>query len=69
MHRDVVTHVAVSAAEFFITGSADGVLSFPFCYLHILCLISVVSFMLHVFLRFLLYYLKKLVILCLGSDV
>lgn len=24
MHRDVVTHVAVSAAEFFITGSADG---------------------------------------------
>lgn len=24
MHRDVVTHVAVSAAEFFITGSVDG---------------------------------------------
>lgn len=24
MHRDVVTHVAVSAADFFITGSADG---------------------------------------------
>ena len=24
MHRDVVTHVAVSAAEFLITGSADG---------------------------------------------
>ena len=24
MHRDVVTHVAVSAAEFFITGSDDG---------------------------------------------
>ena len=24
MHRDVVTHVAVSVAEFFITGSADG---------------------------------------------
>ncbi|KAJ0972686.1 hypothetical protein J5N97_020645 [Dioscorea zingiberensis] len=28
MHRDVVTHVAVSAAEFFITGSADGHLKF-----------------------------------------
>lgn len=25
MHRDVVTHVAVSAADFFITGSADGI--------------------------------------------
>lgn len=25
MHRDVVTHVAVSAAEFFITGSIDGI--------------------------------------------
>lgn len=24
MHRDVVTHVAVSAAEFFISGSMDG---------------------------------------------
>ena len=24
MHRDVVTHVAVSSAEFFITGSIDG---------------------------------------------
>ncbi|KAK4396748.1 Peptidyl-prolyl cis-trans isomerase CYP71 [Sesamum angolense] len=24
MHRDVVTHVAVSAADFFISGSADG---------------------------------------------
>lgn len=24
MHRDVVTHVAVSVADFFITGSADG---------------------------------------------
>lgn len=24
MHRDVVTHVAVSAADFFITGSIDG---------------------------------------------
>lgn len=24
MHRDVVTHVAVSPADFFITGSADG---------------------------------------------
>lgn len=24
MHRDVVTHVAVSAADFFITGSVDG---------------------------------------------
>ncbi|KAL5099783.1 hypothetical protein RYX36_004110 [Vicia faba] len=28
MHRDVVTHVAVSAAEFFIIGSADGHLKF-----------------------------------------
>ncbi|KAL3518503.1 hypothetical protein ACH5RR_021092 [Cinchona calisaya] len=28
MHRDVVTHVAVSAAEFFITGSDDGHLKF-----------------------------------------
>lgn len=28
MHRDVVTHVAVSAAEFFITGSSDGHLKF-----------------------------------------
>ncbi|RYR79156.1 hypothetical protein Ahy_A01g004005 [Arachis hypogaea] len=28
MHRDVVTHVAVSAAEFFITGSIDGHLKF-----------------------------------------
>uniref|UniRef100_A0A0D9XAT8 peptidylprolyl isomerase n=1 Tax=Leersia perrieri TaxID=77586 RepID=A0A0D9XAT8_9ORYZ len=27
MHRDVVTHVAVSPADFFITGSADGNLS------------------------------------------
>lgn len=24
MHRDVVTHVAVSQADFFITGSTDG---------------------------------------------
>lgn len=24
MHRDVATHVAVSTADFFITGSADG---------------------------------------------
>lgn len=24
MHRDVVTHVAVSTADFFISGSADG---------------------------------------------
>lgn len=24
MHRDVVTHVAVSSADFFITGSVDG---------------------------------------------
>lgn len=24
MHRDVVTHVAVSLADFFITGSCDG---------------------------------------------
>jgi hypothetical protein len=24
MHRDVVTHVAVSPADFFITGSVDG---------------------------------------------
>ncbi|CAL0321970.1 unnamed protein product [Lupinus luteus] len=28
MHRDVVTHVAVSAADFFITGSIDGHLKF-----------------------------------------
>lgn len=28
MHRDVVTHVAVSVADFFITGSADGHLKF-----------------------------------------
>ncbi|KAK8960794.1 hypothetical protein KSP40_PGU012408 [Platanthera guangdongensis] len=28
MHRDVVTHVAVSAADFFITGSYDGHLKF-----------------------------------------
>ncbi|KAG9455056.1 hypothetical protein H6P81_007960 [Aristolochia fimbriata] len=28
MHRDVVTHVAVSSAEFFITGSSDGHLKF-----------------------------------------
>ncbi|EPS60312.1 hypothetical protein M569_14491, partial [Genlisea aurea] len=28
MHRDVVTHVAVSAADFFISGSADGHLKF-----------------------------------------
>lgn len=28
MHRDVVMHVAVSAADFFITGSADGHLKF-----------------------------------------
>nr|CAB3503706.1 unnamed protein product [Digitaria exilis] len=28
MHRDVVTHVAVSPADFFITGSADGHLKF-----------------------------------------
>lgn len=28
MHRDIVTHVAVSAAEFFITGSIDGQLKF-----------------------------------------
>ncbi|KAI8567082.1 hypothetical protein RHMOL_Rhmol02G0093500 [Rhododendron molle] len=28
MHRDVVTHVAVSTADFFITGSADGHLKF-----------------------------------------
>lgn len=27
MHRDVVTHVAVSAADFFITGSIDGTFS------------------------------------------
>lgn len=27
MHRDVVTHVAVSPADYFITGSADGNLS------------------------------------------
>jgi hypothetical protein len=32
MHRDVVTHVAVSAAEFFITGSADGILCYD-CHL------------------------------------
>jgi len=24
MHRDVVTHVAVSSADFFMTGSCDG---------------------------------------------
>lgn len=24
MHRDVVTHLAVSSADFFITGSCDG---------------------------------------------
>lgn len=24
MHRDVVTHVAVSSAEFVVTGSVDG---------------------------------------------
>lgn len=30
MHRDVVTHVAVSATEFFITGSLDGKTTFPF---------------------------------------
>ncbi|KAH7840617.1 hypothetical protein Vadar_019264 [Vaccinium darrowii] len=28
MHRDVATHVAVSTADFFITGSADGHLKF-----------------------------------------
>uniref|UniRef100_A0A7N0UT79 Uncharacterized protein n=1 Tax=Kalanchoe fedtschenkoi TaxID=63787 RepID=A0A7N0UT79_KALFE len=28
MHRDIVTHVAVSAADFFITGSVDGHLKF-----------------------------------------
>ncbi|KAG2329978.1 hypothetical protein Bca52824_001158 [Brassica carinata] len=28
MHRDVITHVAVSAADFFITGSIDGHLKF-----------------------------------------
>lgn len=28
MHRDVVTHVAVSPADYFITGSADGHLKF-----------------------------------------
>lgn len=28
MHRDVVTHVAVSAADFFVTGSADGHIKF-----------------------------------------
>ncbi|XP_011044751.1 PREDICTED: peptidyl-prolyl cis-trans isomerase CYP71 isoform X1 [Populus euphratica] len=28
MHRDVVTHVAISAADFFITGSVDGHLKF-----------------------------------------
>ncbi|KAK4788780.1 hypothetical protein SAY86_020099 [Trapa natans] len=28
MHRDVVTHVAVSSADFFMTGSADGHLKF-----------------------------------------
>ncbi|XWS28600.1 hypothetical protein CRYUN_Cryun25bG0084400 [Craigia yunnanensis] len=28
MHRDVVTHVAVSSADFFITGSVDGQLKF-----------------------------------------
>ncbi|KAJ4847306.1 cytochrome P450 monooxygenase 71 [Turnera subulata] len=28
MHRDVVTHVAVSASDFFITGSLDGHLKF-----------------------------------------
>lgn len=28
MHRDVVTHVAVSSADFFITGSSDGHLKF-----------------------------------------
>nr|GMD69531.1 peptidyl-prolyl cis-trans isomerase CYP71 [Ipomoea batatas] len=28
MHRDVVTHVAVSSADFFITGSADGHIKF-----------------------------------------
>lgn len=26
MHRDVVTHVAVSSADFFMTGSTDGML-------------------------------------------
>lgn len=30
MHRDVVTHVAVSAADFFITGSADGISNLKF---------------------------------------
>lgn len=30
MHRDVVTHVAVSAADFFITGSIDGTFSYSF---------------------------------------
>jgi peptidylprolyl isomerase domain and WD repeat-containing protein 1 len=28
MHRDVVTHVAVSSADFFMTGSCDGHLKF-----------------------------------------
>jgi len=31
MHRDVVTHVAVSAADFFITGSVDGILWHNYC--------------------------------------
>lgn len=31
MHRDVVTHVAVSAAEFFISGSMDGNVSDHLC--------------------------------------
>ena len=32
MHRDVVTHVAVSVAGFFITGSIDGTL---LCYTYV----------------------------------
>lgn len=39
MHRDVVTHVAVSAAEFFITGSVDG----KFFTVHVICYFRIFS--------------------------
>ncbi|KAG6470196.1 hypothetical protein ZIOFF_071253 [Zingiber officinale] len=40
MHRDVVTHVAVSSADFFITGSSDGAvlpISFLSCLFYLVC--------------------------------
>ena len=44
MHRDVVTHVAVSSADFFITGSVDGTILSILCLrIACVCLVFVVT--------------------------